>query len=150
MDIEKYLIDVSDSPTMSLDISTKSDKSNESDKSDKTKKIILIQKENVSSDDPKIKRFIDFCIKTNIFDNTFYDYNNAFSIFATKLPAIFDTLSKNDIIKKNKFITMYKRKYKYRGDIEYVYDQIDKEKRGYITTDELLDFFLPFIKYTSF
>lgn len=106
---------------------------------------IVIRKD--SDSDPKIKDFIDFCIKKRLFDDCFYDYNNIFSAIATKLPDTFDLMSKNGKdIKRDRFMTLMKGKYKYKGDINYIYTLMDKDDKGYITWEEFKDFFLPFIQ----
>lgn len=92
--------------------------------------------------DPKIKEFVEFCIKKKLFDDGFYDYNNIFSTNATKLLATFDLMSINgDDIKKDKFIEIMTKKYKYKGDIHYIYNLMDKAHNGYITVVEFQDFF---------
>ena len=114
------------------------------------KEITLIQKDNISTDDKKVMNFINFCIKENIFDNTYYDYNNAFSIIATKLPVSFEKLSKDgENIKNDIFVKVFKNDYKYRGDLKYIFRQMDKENKGIISWEEYTNFFLPFVKYIT-
>lgn len=112
--------------------------------------IILIQKDNIESDEPKVMQFIKFCIKNGIFDDTFYDYNNSFSVIATKLPTTFDKIS-NDGVKINKeaFIKFFKETSKYTGDTEFIFDCIDVKKNNYITWEQFADFYLPFIKFVT-
>lgn len=129
----------------------KDDNKDDNKDMDNNYKIIMIEREKITAKDSRISDFINFCIKHHLFDNTFYDYGNAFSIVATKLPVVFRKLSNDGKnIKKDAFIKIYKNHYKFKGDLEFIYDCIDEKSKGYITWDELLDFFLPFIKYTTF
>ncbi|CAH6421120.1 Hypothetical protein KVN_LOCUS145 [uncultured virus] len=113
--------------------------------------IVLIQKENIVADDPKIMEFIKFSINNGIFDDTFYDYGNAFSVMATKLPILFEKLSDDGIkIKKNIFINYFSNKKGFYGDIKFIYNTIDKQQKGYISWEEITDFYLPFVKYVTF
>lgn len=108
---------------------------------------IVIKKDDTNDSDPKIKDFINFCIKKRLFDDCFYDYNNMFSCIATKLPDTFDLMSKNGKdIKRGRFMNLMKNKYKYKGDLNYIYNSMDKEDKGFITWDEFRDFFLPFVQ----
>lgn len=110
---------------------------------------ILIKNEddNKNNTDPKIQNFINFCIKKRLFDDCFYDYNNIFSAIATKLPDTFDIMSKNGKdIKKERFTSLMRNKYKYKGDLNYIYSLMDEDDKGYITWDEFKDFFLPYIQ----
>ncbi len=116
----------------------------------KTHEILLIKKENIEVDDIKIMEFVNFCIDTRLFDNTFYDYGNAFSVMATKLPHTFDKLTKDgESITKDMFVTTFVKEYKYPGDIEYVYRFIDEDKNGCISWDEFVNFFVQFVVYIS-
>lgn len=116
--------------------------------------IILIQKENIESEDPKIMDFIKFCLEKRLFDDTFYDYGNAFSVMATKLPITFEKLTKDGKkIERRTFLKVFRDEFEYRGDIEYIYNCIKKWKKGgkrSITWDEFSDFFLPFVKYITY
>src|SRR5579885_1642622 len=87
------------------------------------KVIYLIRNEQLDSEDPKVSEFLKFCLNKGLFDNTFYDWHNSFSIFATKLPKTFEKLSKdgNDI-KKRTFITKFKKDFGYSGDINFIYN----------------------------
>lgn len=126
------------------------DEENSEDSNLSVHEITLIQKENIEVDEPKIMEFISFCIDKNLFDNTFYDYNNAFSVIATKLPITFEKLSDDgENIPKERFIKVYKDTYHYEGDIEFVYNQMDTDQKDYITWEEYTDFFLPFVKYIT-
>jgi len=108
--------------------------------------ITLIQSSN-SISDHKIKSFIDFCKKKNLFDDTFYDYGNVFSAVATRLPDTFNKISGNNKeITHDKFKKIFKRRFKYTGDLSYIFNLMDNEKKGYVTWDEFKDFFLPFVK----
>jgi hypothetical protein len=117
---------------------------------DKDESIYLIQNYCTSSDDKKISEFLKFCINNGLFDNMFYDYNNNFSIMATKLHITFDQLSENDeLIYKKKFISTFKNKYKYSGDLPYIFNMMDIKKDGKVTWDEFIEFFLPYIRYIT-
>lgn len=95
----------------------------------------------------KIKKFVNFCIKKRLFDDTFYDYSNDFSIIATRLPNTFYKISNGKkIITKKTFKTFFKKNLKYKGDISYVYKLINKENKNDIVWDEFKDFFLQFVK----
>jgi len=113
--------------------------------------IILIQKENIDSSDLKIMDFIKFCLKKRLFDDTFYDYGNAFSVMATKLPITFEKLTKDGkIIEKSTFINIFKNEFNYRGDIEYIFNNIKHKETNIITWEEFSNFFLPFVKYITY
>jgi len=127
-----------------------SDDDNDDD-SDNNDEIIFIHKDNIHIDDKKIMNFIKFCINKKIFDDTFYDYTNGFSIVATKLPIVFKKLTNDGKnIKKQTFINVFKNKYNYVGDIEYIYNYIDEKKKGHINWEQFFDFFLPFVKYITY
>jgi hypothetical protein len=112
--------------------------------------IVLIQKENITVDDAEVMHFIEFCVDKRLFDSTFYDYGNAFSIMATKLPMTFEQMTLDgESIEKNAFINFFKHT-NYDGDVEYIYNYIKKKDDEHIIWEELLDFFLPFIKYITF
>lgn len=97
--------------------------------------------------DIRILSFIKFCIKNKLFDDTFFDYNNVFSIMATKLNSSFNSIrGNNDNINKEDFIVFFKHKHKYKKDINFIYDSFDKDKKNYITWNEFCDFFLPFVR----
>lgn len=119
-------------------------------KKEKSKSVYLIHNEQIDSDDPNISEFLKFCINKGLFDNTFYDMHNAFSVVATKLPQTFEKLSsgKEELHKKS-FIKTFKTEYGYSGDISFIYDCLDTEKKGFITWDEFVDFFLPFVQYIT-
>lgn len=123
---------------------------NDDDNNKNLRSIYLIQNEQIDSDDPNISEFLKFCIKKGLFDNTFYDLHNTFSVVATKLPQTFEKLcsGKNDIF-KNSFIKTFKSEYGYTGDISFIYNYLDSEKKGFITWDEFSDFFLPFVQYIT-
>lgn len=115
-----------------------------------SKTIYLIHNEQIDSEDPNISEFLKFCINKGLFDNTFYDMHNAFSVVATKLPQTFEKLSsgKKDI-RKRTFIKTFKTEYGYSGDISFIYSCLDIENKGFITWDEFVDFFLPFVQYIT-
>ncbi|QKF93618.1 EF-hand domain-containing protein [Fadolivirus algeromassiliense] len=110
----------------------------------------LIHNDRISSEDPNIDEFLKFCMDKGLFDNTFYDMHNTFSVVATKLPKTFEKLSKdgNDV-KKRTFITKFKKEFGYPGDINFIYNCLDSTKKGFITWDEFVDFFLPYIQYVT-
>lgn len=110
----------------------------------------LIQNSCLSSDDPNIDQFLTFCMDNGLFDNTFYDMHNTFSVVATKLPKTFEKLSKDGKdVKKRTFITKFKKEFGYPGDINFIYNCLDENKKGFITWDEFVDFFLPYIQYVT-
>lgn len=120
------------------------------DSEDDENTMYLIHNENTDSDDPNISQFIQFCIKKGLFDNTFYDMHNTFSVVATKLPKTFEKLSKNgDDVKKRTFIHKFKKEFGYPGDINFIYNCLDESKKGFITWDDFVDFFLPYIQYIT-
>ena len=122
---------------------------NDSDDDDENT-MYLIHNENTDSDDPNISEFIKFCIEKGYFDNTFYDMNNTFSVVATKLPRTFEKLSNNgDNVKKRVFIQKFKKDFGFHGNINFIYNCFDENKKGFITWDEFVDFFLPFIQYIT-
>lgn len=97
--------------------------------------------------DKKLSTFIKFCCKKRLFDDTFYDYSNEFSVVATKLPDTFYMLSKGkDTVSKKKFKSVFRNKFKYKGDIEYIYNLIDETNVGSVSWTSFKDFFLPFVK----
>jgi len=112
--------------------------------------LYLIYNKDVDSDDPKISDFLKFCMKEGLFDNTFYDMHNSFSVVATKLPRTFEKLSKNgNDVKKRTFISKFKKEFGYAGDINFIYNCLDEKHKGFVTWDEFLDFFLPYIQYIT-
>jgi len=112
--------------------------------------IILIQKDKVIVDDSRIMEFINFCIDNRYFDDTFYDYGNEWSIIATKLPDTFEKFSSDeDNVSKEKFITTVRDELLFKGDIEFIWESIEKENSASITWFEFIEFFLPFVRYTT-
>ncbi len=161
--MERLLIDISqeddyiennysDDYSESNDDSSQSSKeeSNSSDEKQNSKTVYLVHNEQIDSDDPNISEFLKFCINKGLFDNTFYDMHNAFSVVATKLPQTFEKLSsgKKDIYRRS-FIKKFKTEYGYPGDISFIYNCLDTENKGFITWDEFIDFFLPFVQYVT-
>lgn len=113
---------------------------------DTSDKITLVQREIIRSEDLEVNKFIDFCLEQQLFDDSFYDYNNAFSIIATKLPTTMAKMSADgEVIKKIDFIRCFQKR-KYNGDSRHIFELIDKESQGMISCDDLVEFFLPFIK----
>jgi hypothetical protein len=122
----------------------------ESSENDDPNNMYLVYNENVDSDDPIISDFLKFCMREGLFDNTFYDMNNTFSVVATKLPKTFEKLSKNGTnVKKRTFIQKFKKEFGYPGDINFIYNCLDINKQGFITWDDFMDFFLPFVQYVT-
>jgi hypothetical protein len=127
----------------------KGDDANSSNSNNDEYEITLIQKENIESKDLEINKFVNFSIETGIFDNTFYDYGNAFSVIATKLPIIFEKISSDgEHIKKNLFIKHFK-KIGYNGNIHYIFNKMDEDLKGNIDWIQFVDFFLPFVKFVT-
>lgn len=126
------------------------EKLNSDNDDDDDNSMYLIHNKYVTSEDPNISEFLEFCINQGLFDNTFYDIQNAFSVVATKLPKTFEKLSTdgNDI-KKKSFVTKFKKDFGYKGDINFIYNYLDTKKKGFITWDEFIDFFLPFVQYVT-
>lgn len=122
----------------------------ESEDSEDELDIQIVEKE-LNDKDPEILKFIRFCIKHRLFDDSFYDYSNIFSAVATKLPNTFNTMSggKNKVSFDN-FNVLYKKKYKYRGNISYIFKYIDNNQKGYVTWEDFKDFFIPFVKNITF
>ena len=126
------------------------DENIDDDEDENNNKMYLICNENTDSDDPDISEFIQFCMKKGLFDNTFYDMHNSFSVVATKLPKTFEKLSKNgDDVKKRTFIHKFKKDFGYNGNINFIYNCLDEKKKGFITWDDFVDFFLPYIQYIT-
>lgn len=119
--------------------------------SENDKIIYLIHNNEIDSDDPNISYFLKFCIKKQLFDNTFYDFNNSYSIMATKLPITFSKIKENgnDDINKKTFIKKFRKDFGFNGDINFIYNCLDANKKGYFTWDDFLDFFLPYIEYVT-
>ena len=112
--------------------------------------IILIQKENIHCDNKNIMKFIKFCIDRRLFDDTFYDFGNAFSIMATKLPSTFDIISLDGkLIENCLFIEFFSNEISFNGDIKDVYNNIDKDDKGHITWEDFIEFFIPFVRYVT-
>lgn len=111
--------------------------------------IVLIQKDKIEVDEPRIMEFIRFCLNKKLFDDSFYDYGNAFSVIATKLPVLFEKLSTNgNTITKTNFRKVFKN-YKFRGDINFIYEKMNVGGQKYVTWEQFLDFFLPFVRYVT-
>jgi CRISPR/Cas system-associated endonuclease/helicase Cas3 len=112
--------------------------------------IYLIHNECLSPDDPNLSEFLQFCLAKGLFDNTFYDTHNEFSVVATKLPRTFDRISNNkDNIKKKAFVTKFKNDFGYSGNMNIIYNYLDTNKKGFITLDDFINFFLPYIQYVT-
>lgn len=133
-----------------IDENNNSDNSDDSENNNLTKSIYLIHNNQTISEDPIISDFIKFCKRDGLFDNTFYDYNNTYSVVATKLPITFGKISSDgsDVNRKT-FINKFKKEFGYNGDINFIYNCIDSQKKGFVTWDDFLDFFLPFIEYVT-
>lgn len=153
--LDDLLIEISEDELFSSNeslSSTSNDKNSEESDDDNSKDDVtyLVHNNNVNSDNPEISDFLQFCITKGLFDNTFYDTQNVFSVVATKLPKTFEKLSagKNDI-KKRSFVTKFKKDFGYKGDINFIYNCLDTSKKGFITWDEFIDFFLPYVQYIT-
>ena len=115
-----------------------------------TDEIILIQKDNIHVDNKNIMKFIKFCIDSRLFDDTYYDFGNAFSIMATKLPTTFDLISLDGrSIDKVLFIEFFTREIEFEGDIENIYNEIAKDGSDKITWEDFIEFFIPFVRYVT-
>lgn len=160
-DDEAYNIDDTDikynKPNKAITNEINNDKTNannnqqeDCDCSEDENSMYLVHNRCLNSDDPNIDQFLTFCLENGLFDNTFYDMHNRFSAVATKLPRTFEKLSKdgNDV-KKRTFIAKFKKEFKYPGDINFIYNCLDSNKKGFITLDEFVDFFLPYIQYVT-
>ena len=157
--MKKFLIDInhSDEEAYNLDgyVDVEMDNNKETENilkqnEDDDNTMYLIHNECINSDDPNISEFLQFCIDRGLFDNTFYDTHNALSVVATKLPKTFEKLSKDgDDVKKKTFITKFKKEFGYPGDINFIYNCLDSKKKGFVTWDDFVDFFLPFIQYVT-
>jgi len=141
IDDEYYNLEVED-PYESIE--------NDNNPNDANSKIYLIRNEQLESDNPDISEFLNFCIEEGLFNDTFYDYNNDFSVMATKLHLTYKQLNKNGAsVKKNVFIKKFGKDFGFKGNIKFIYDCIDSQNKGYITWDEFIDFFLPFVQYVT-
>jgi hypothetical protein len=111
--------------------------------------ITLVKKDNIEHKNPNVTRFVKFCISIRLFDDTFYDYGNAFSIMATKLHTTFDLFSLDGkIIKKELFIELFKNEFNYDGDILDIFNEMTKNNK-YITWGDFIEFFIPFVKHVT-
>ena len=109
--------------------------------------VVEAQTQNKKTQNNNISSFINFCIDKKLFDDTCYDHSDVFSIISTKLPATFDSISENKrTVDKESFICIFKEKYCYGGDLNYIYNIIDDDSKGYITWDNFREFFFPYIK----
>lgn len=123
------------------------DYDDESFSDDESYDCIRLIQQNTKIDDPEIERFITFCKRKKLFDDTFYDYCNVFSLLATRLPDTFKKIAKNKkLITKNKFTSVMHNKLKFKGNAVYIYNLMDVDDRGYIDWDDFKEFFLPFVK----
>jgi hypothetical protein len=151
---EKHKFAISDSDNEYYALSPLSDEesknSKEKEPQETEKPIYLIHNKCTNSEDPKIEKFLSFCISNGLFDNTFYDYNNTFSVMATKLHLTFEKLSKDGVdVNKRTFIRKFKNDFKYDGDMNFIYKKFDLKNKGFVTWTEFVDFFLPFIQYVT-
>ncbi len=112
--------------------------------------ITLIKKENIEHENPNVMEFIKFCVDMRLFDETFYDFGNAFSIMPTKLPSTFDLISLDSkIIQKSLFYNFFNIEFTFNGDINDIFSEIDKDEKGHITWEDFIEFFIPFVKYVT-
>lgn len=115
-----------------------------------TDEIILIQKDNIRVDNKNVMKFIKFCIDSRLFDDTYYDFGNAFSIMATKLPSTFDLISLDGkSIDKVLFIEFFTNEIEFDGDIEDIYNEIAKDNSDKIMWEDFIEFFIPFVRYVT-
>lgn len=122
----------------------------EEENENETIDIAFIQRKFDKIPDKKIHKFIKFCLNKKLFNDIYYDYGNDFSVIATYLPDTFADISKGDrIVNKDKFKKMFIKKYKFSGDIDYIYKYMDDDNKGYITWDNFKEFFLPYVKNIS-
>jgi len=156
LSLDDLLIDISEDDMYNSNDSfsqSSSDESNEENSEDsETNEDVtyLVHNNHPNSDDPEISEFLQFCINKGLFDNTFYDTQNVFSVVATKLPKTFEKLSSGkEDVKKRAFVTKFKKEFGYKGDINFIYNCLDPNKKGFITWDEFVDFFLPFVQYIT-
>jgi hypothetical protein len=137
-----------DDEILNDEINTNTNLTNDNDTEEKT--MYLIHNKHISSDNPHISDFLQFCIDNGLFDNTFYDTHNALSVVATKLPRTFEKLSKDgEDINKKTFIRKFKQEFGYSGDLNFIYNCIDPKKKGFVTWDDFVDFFLPYVQYVT-
>lgn len=143
---------ISDNNSNSNNISDNNSDSSNSDSdsnNNNSSNMYLVYNNNVNPEDPDILEFINFCIENELFDNTFYDYKNIFSAIATKLPNTYEKLSEDYLnVDKDNFIVKFKE-LGYDGNIKFIYKCIDVDKKGFITWDEFIQFFLPYIKFIT-
>lgn len=119
--------------------------SSSDDESDSEYIEIVIKKDNSIDYDSRIKDFVDFCIKKNLYEDCTYE-SNILSKITTQLPDTFKLISGNKKdIKKTRFLNVMKNKYKYKGDINFIYNNLDKEEKGYVTWEDFRSLFFPFI-----
>jgi hypothetical protein len=112
---------------------------------------IVVAENDKLLDDEDISEFIKFCIKHRLFDDTFYDLSNIYSVIATKLPYTFNDITKGkQSINRVDFIKIFQNRFKYTGNISYVFDCMDSKKISAITWEEFRDFFLPFVRNITF
>lgn len=115
-----------------------------------TDEIILIQKDNIRVENKNVMNFIKFCIDSRLFDDTYYDFGNAFSIMATKLPSTFDLISLDGkSIDKVLFIEFFTNEIEFDGDIEDIYNEIAKDNSDKIMWEDFIEFFIPFVRYVT-
>lgn len=111
--------------------------------------IVLVERDDIDSKDSKIKEFIDFCLENRLFNDSFYDYGNVFSVFATRLPLTFEKLSINgETVDKEVFVGVFKE-IGFDGDTEYIFNKIKQKDKTNFNWDDILDFFLPFVRYIT-
>jgi len=163
-DSEDFEVNDTDNETIDNNNKNNDDKTTDNDKNnlnkengndeimeigDKEDNITLIKKEKIEHSNPNVMNFIKFCIEMRLFDDNFYDFGNAFSIMATKLPTTFDLMSKDGkMIEKEVFISYFKQE-KYEGDLEDIFSEIDNDKTGFISWENFIEFFIPFVRYVT-
>jgi hypothetical protein len=148
--LQDLLLNISDDDNDEIETQTDNDFFNTKPDTPEEESLFLICNNEIDSDNPKISAFLKFCISKGLFDNTFYDTHNMFSVMATKLPNTFELLSDDgEDVPKPTFVKFFRKDVGFKGDINFIYNCLDSKKKGFVTWDEFLNFFLPFIKYIT-
>lgn len=106
----------------------------------------IICRDNITSKNETIDKFVNYCLNEGLFDDSFYDYNNKFSIVATKLNITFDLISnEEDSISKDFFCDFFEDEYP-KDEIDFVFKVMDRDSKNYISWRSFIEFFLPFVK----
>lgn len=106
----------------------------------------IICRDNITSKNETIDKFVNYCLNEGLFDDSFYDYNNKFSIVATKLNITFDLISNEyDTISKESFCDFFEDEFP-KDEIDFVFKVMDRDSKNYISWMSFIEFFLPFVK----